>query len=683
MKKKVLFVGDHPFATSGNAGMLHAVLCQVDQEKYDVSVFGLSNKGSSFLSSLKSENKDFPFPILEGSEERDRLGKGKLVEYLSNIPTDIVIFVGLDIWVYKDIFTQLHQLRTQKGFLIASIFPWDLQKVRNDWVNWINFFDFPCVYSEHGYNTLKDKVKNLKYYRPLLHYSDIWKPYSKEDKQLIKNRMFPGNKPEDLTFGFVGVNQHRKDPQRLLKAFTLAKKEVDNIVLYLHTNPTRGVYNLKQYAMDCGYEKGWLRCKGDGKDFKIGDMVNLYNAMDCLVNCSIQEGLSWTPLEAMLCGCPVIGSDTTAQTELIENSGVLVIPTVPTYQPLIAGEGSSWIDAMTCKAEDIAEAIVRVAKDKELREKMSVAGRQKGEDWLEHASNINVLLEDMFKAGTIEVKKEDKIDKVLFVQHSSAGDVLITTQCFKGIKERHKGKELVYMTQKQFKGVVEGNPYIDEIIDWDPKAPAKYSYIYNPHGEKILPGAWNNGDVKLYDMYPYFCKVEPDDLSITLNKPDIDLPEKYIVVNTAGASTYRRYAHSAIALKDIGYSIVQIGSGVDPYCEIADVDLRDRLSWTESAYIMKNAVCALVVDSYCAHLAGAVDTPAVVLFGPAPARVVGPRYKDKKNLIEMEPEKLKVCPISANCYGQPGREVCTSPCINTLNPMKVKQFLINLIERKG
>lgn len=58
---------------------------------------------------------------------------------------------------------------------------------------------------------------------------------------------------------------------------------------------------------------------------------------------------------------------------------------------------------------------------------------------------------------------------------------------------------------------------------------------------------------------------------------------------------------------------------------------------------MKMAKAAVVIDSYPAHLAGAVGTPAVVLFGPAPARVTGPRSDDAK-IICLEPNHLDVCP---------------------------------------
>jgi ADP-heptose:LPS heptosyltransferase len=167
-------------------------------------------------------------------------------------------------------------------------------------------------------------------------------------------------------------------------------------------------------------------------------------------------------------------------------------------------------------------------------------------------------------------------------------------------------------------------------------------------------------------------KIKPKDFPYS--------PNEYVVVNTGGASEYRKYKHSAMALNNIGLPVVQIGDSTDPAC-VGALDLRDRLSWKESAWVMAHAKVALAVDSFCAHLAGAVDTPAVVLFGPAPARVTKPWYSDERNLICMQPNMPEVCPITSHCYSNTmGRNKCTSPCINTISPMKVRENLCNLIK---
>jgi len=184
-------------------------------------------------------------------------------------------------------------------------------------------------------------------------------------------------------------------------------------------------------------------------------------------------------------------------------------------------------------------------------------------------------------------------------------------------------------------------------------------------------------DVKLADMYPYFTKVKADKMFIKEIKPDIDLPEKYIIVHTTGGSPYRIYAHMEMVVNKLDIPVIQIGSAGDMVCPSA-IDLRGKLSWNETAWVMKRAKAAVVVDSFPAHLAGALGTPVVVLFGPAPARVTGP-IGDQSKIICLEANKLDVCKHLTNCYGEIG---CGSPCINTINPLTVKKALQSLMNGK-
>ena len=60
-----------------------------------------------------------------------------------------------------------------------------------------------------------------------------------------------------MVFGFVGKNQVRKDPQTLLKAFSLLKEKCPGkSILYFHTDFNSGVYNLRQSAFDFGFSTG-------------------------------------------------------------------------------------------------------------------------------------------------------------------------------------------------------------------------------------------------------------------------------------------------------------------------------------------------------------------------------------------------------------------------------------------
>lgn len=661
--KKVLFVGEHPSSQVGNGNMMAAVLAQVNTAKYQVACFCARDVDPiSFVFNL------LPFTVVNATTDTDFWGNERLISLLTRLDVDIVCFVGIDIWQYQRAWKQIVELRDRKKFKIVYIFPFDIQQVRMDWLKWINDCDVPCVYSQYGERMLKDHVPALRYFRPPLWNKDLFKPLP--NRAQLRRTIFSSIPEGNLLLGFVGKNQLRKSPERLIKAFMAAKQENPNMTLYLHTD-MQGVHNLTQMAKDFGAKTGDLVTKTAGT-YPAEKMAEIYNAMDCLINCSIQEGLSWTPIEAMLCGTPCILSDTTAQTEIGLGAAEMVPCNDLTFIPMVAESGQTAIEGKACRVQDISRAILKVAGDPTYRAELAEKGIARAKEWLEVVNNINDVLD-----ATAKIKPKPKIQKVLFAQHSSAGDVLMTTQCFKGIKARHPNMKLVCMTQEIYRDIIVGNPYVDEYVDWDERKLKKYQIVYNPHGEHILHGGFNNLDVSLYSMYPYFCKVEADEIAIAMVDPEIGLPDEYIVVHTTGGSKmYRSYPHMDVALKGIGIPIVQLGGPSDIRCK-SDLDLCGKLGWRESAWVMAGARAAVVVDSFLSHLAGAVGTNAVILYGPAPARVVGPRAQYNAKIINLQPDMLAVCKIMSHCWGN--NPQCQSPCIHTISPAKVKKALEELL----
>jgi glycosyltransferase involved in cell wall biosynthesis len=64
----------------------------------------------------------------------------------------------------------------------------------------------------------------------------------------------------------------------------------------------------------------------------------------------------------------------------------------------------------------------------------------------------------------------DKNDKgrVLYVMPESAGDVFLSSALFKSIKERYPDWTLYVSTKPAFKDILEGNPYVDKWIEFNP-----------------------------------------------------------------------------------------------------------------------------------------------------------------------------------------------------------------------
>jgi len=316
MKKRVLFVGENPLGTSGISNMLAAILKRLDMDRYAPACFVAEN-----VDPTKILFDPLPYTAVNASMTDDYWGNRRLVSLAQSSDFDYLCMVGVDFWRYMPAWSSIRQIRDAKKFKWIAIFPYDLWKIQPSWVKYLNALDYPCVYSQYGYESLKPYVPHVRYYRPELNGWETFIPM--KDKMAARKEVFPNVSDDKIIFGFIGRNQIRKSPEILIKAFFEAKRENPDIVLYLHAEMEH-LHNLRQIAQDCGAQDGDLISKQQGVSYDRNKMPTIYNALDCVINCSMQEGLSLTPLEAMACGVPVIASDTTAQTELIAGVGEIV-----------------------------------------------------------------------------------------------------------------------------------------------------------------------------------------------------------------------------------------------------------------------------------------------------------------------------------------------------------------------
>lgn len=678
--KKILFVGEHPFCGSGNGNMLMAILSQMDArvttEDYEVACF-VAYEADPVLTAFNP----LPISLIPAGNSLDGTiwGSKKLLHIIETLDFDILCMVGIDVWIYGSIFEKIAKLRAQKGFKWIGIFPYDVQVIRKDWAEWFNYPDIPCVYSQYGEQMLKPFIPHIRYFRPPLNNVGIYQPFNEEERAKARGKVFGPWSKDRFIFGFVGKNQVRKDPQRLITAFFQAKKEVPHIGLYLHTELDNEAYNLREVIKEHNDPSAVL-VKTQGLQYSAVQMRLIYNSLDCLVNCSLQEGLSWTPLEAMLCGTPVIASETTAQTEMIKGAGLPVPCQELTYLPAYGSMGHTYIEAKSCKVEHIREAIKRVAKYEVMQSAMRANGLDKAKQWLSGVSDILELFEDVFKPR----KSFPKINKILFAQESSAGDVLMTTRCFKGLKERHPDIPLVYMTDKRYMDIIKGNPYVDEIIPWDSLGCAQYDHVYQPHKDSILNGMWGRNSVGLLsDLYWRILEIEPDDFYIDRKKPEDKAIIKKMenvghicILHTTGGDARLRTFEDMVKVSErlkTRYYTIQLGAGLD-YPAQTDLDLRGQLSFRETAWVMSKASIAITVDSFLSHLAGMLGINQIALFGCGSPLATRP-IQTKNLLICRSPDYITQCHLLGHCSGT--ERMCPYPCINV---HKVEDILKDIEE---
>lgn len=393
--ERVLIVGENPYNGSGNGNMVASMLGKLNREKYDVTLFLMDRINFDLVGSPQHL---IEFPVITSNEDRDIWGLNKLLQVLNRFAFDAVLFIGIDIWRYAPIFDSISSLQVSKGFRWYFLFPYDLPYVREDWLNLIKQVQYPFVYSEFGYDLLKPYVPNIQFFRP----EPFLYPIFQHDpnKLLIRNRLFSGYLKEDtILFTFIGNNQMRKNIGNLIKGFSLHLKEYPNSCLYMHTEEN-GIWNIKKLKEDYKIGRHNLFLKPPNYKSNHDEMPFIYNMSDCIINPSIQEGLSWTVIESLMCGVPIIVSDSTAHkdyynyNETSDHDFIITVqPTAPTFLNLMAGGSPSFIEAnKSVEPESIAEgmkAYVEYIHGKDISNSLQNTAAR----WLNKCSSINKILD--------------------------------------------------------------------------------------------------------------------------------------------------------------------------------------------------------------------------------------------------------------------------------------------------
>jgi len=121
---------------------------------------------------------------------------------------------------------------------------------------------------------------------------------------------------------FVGSEIPRKNLERILTAFAKVRKKYDIHFIKIG-NPLdqKRRTNLFRLIKKLNISKNVTFVEQQDKD-----LPHYYNAADLLVFTTLYEGFGFPPLEAMACGCPVLGSTTGSQPEVLGDAALLVNP---------------------------------------------------------------------------------------------------------------------------------------------------------------------------------------------------------------------------------------------------------------------------------------------------------------------------------------------------------------------
>lgn len=411
-KERVLFVGQHPDLFTGNGNMLYKCLEQVDRAKYDICAFVQGEVPAELMNDPFAKDTA-PCNYISATSPNDGWGKQKLLNAINFLSFDQLVFVGIDIWRYSEIFSHIEQLKTRKKFVWKVIVPYDLSHIRQDWINWLQKPDHVFVYSEYGYEMLKEHIENLSYFRPAVRNRELYTPESEEVRAKIKKQVFPDISENTTVFGFIGANQIRKNILKMLRGFAKTvekRKEVhdrEDMILYMHMDTIKGVFNVEQIVRDLEIPDGLIRHNGQSRRLDAQEMATMYKIFDAHLLFSLQEGLSWTVLEAKFAGTPSLLSRSTAHLDYAKGSehGILTsFPDTEDMLPLMTESGPAYVRAESCSSENIFNCLSKYmfkykdkGKTKQLREDAAHFGKQ----WADASDDISKVLEQRIETADV------------------------------------------------------------------------------------------------------------------------------------------------------------------------------------------------------------------------------------------------------------------------------------------
>ncbi len=221
-----------------------------------------------------------------------------------------------DIWVLPSDYREKF-----KPWPWATYFPVDSTPPAPHTVTMASKADYPIVYSKFGLQQMDEAGVPCRYI-PHSFDSSVFKPGDRDAA-----RDFWGLPRDAYVFAMVAANKgfpSRKAFPEQLSAFAELRKKHKDAILLLHTArypvdlPNNGIYFdplIARLGLEGAvyFTNEYLQCVGAEPEH----VARVYQAADCLLNCSYAEGFGLAILEAHACGTPVLATNFSSMPELI------------------------------------------------------------------------------------------------------------------------------------------------------------------------------------------------------------------------------------------------------------------------------------------------------------------------------------------------------------------------------
>ncbi len=413
-RKKIMLIADDIRVHSGVATVAKEIILKTCQHFNWVNVAGAikhPEKGKRL--DLSKDTAD-----LSGVEDAsvmiypvDGYGDPRIIREILNIERPNAILLITDPRYFMHIWNMEQEIRKQIPIAYLNI--WDDYPAPMYNRPYYEACDLLMGISKQTVNinklVLEGKEKN-KIFKYVPHGLDhnIYKPIDKDDPDFIewKNNTF-GKEKYDFILFFNSRNIRRKqipDTMLAFRAFldSLPKEKAKKCLLMMHTEyvTDAGTHlgKVKEYLFDENYFHNvkFSLSKVDNKQLNY-----LYNAADCQILITCNEGWGLTLTEAMLSGTPVIANTTGGmqdQMRFIDNDGKWfepdanvpsnhrgtykkhgewAFPVYPTSRSIQGSPPTPYIFDDRCAWEDVTERIKEVYElGPEERKRRGLAGRE-------------------------------------------------------------------------------------------------------------------------------------------------------------------------------------------------------------------------------------------------------------------------------------------------------------------
>lgn len=458
--------------------------------------------------------------------------------------------------------------------------------------------------------------------------------------------------------------------------------------------------------------------------------------IDAFVSFTHGEGFGLPLLEAHAAGLPVIATDWSGHKDFLNKSrGYLPVEfelgEIPECQvwPGVIDKGSRWAKVDEKKA---MKALRKFTKDKAKYKKSA----KDNVSWLEDNFSRDAIMvkwkeffdqfisEDTgsstetapppnsYMAQRAEaIKKLEKLvnsedeERVLFSLPRSAGDTLIATAIVDSlILGRHFDTPFYFATNEPYTDLLNGLKskysnfhvirYENEMMNHEITSEV-FDYVYNP-GVNIQYNFSNwllgNGEysVRLLEEFAKQCNLHPHTITDYVLEVDeeYETPGDFYVTfsptGTKQAKHYSEWPDVILNMKEMfpGVKIAQTGLRTEKLYEGVE-DCRG-LSYAATAALVKGAAFHLGVDTLTAHMAAAVGTPHVVVYGSTSATTVSPVIlkKSKSDLPVFLVETSDRHGCKNPCY----KDACFNlkngkNCLSEISPKSICNTVMRLAEK--